>query len=264
MQDRHSNRKKYFQELSYSCEKYYLPYVQSFYKSKPFDEKFSVLEIGCGEGGNLLPFARLGCRVAGIDIASTRIEQAIAFFKEEGIPGNFFCGDIFSSSHPGEYDLIIIHDVIEHVRDKRRLLEIAASLLSPEGVVYVGFPAWQMPFGGHQQICRNKYVSHLPFVHLLPSGMYRKILEKAGESKETVEELIDIKRCATSVELFKKVLKETPLHPVSERYYFINPHYEIKFNLSPRTLIAPIRNLPFVRNFFTTSYFCLLAKESLS
>ena len=35
--------------------------------------------MGCGEGGNLVPFAQLGCRVTGIDIAECRIIGGIGF-----------------------------------------------------------------------------------------------------------------------------------------------------------------------------------------
>ena len=48
-----------------------------------------VLEVGCGEGGNLLPFAKAGCRVMGVDIDAMRIEQARAFFAT-GVPPNIY------------------------------------------------------------------------------------------------------------------------------------------------------------------------------
>lgn len=59
-----------------------------------------------------------------------------------------------------KYDIILIHDVIEHI-DKCRKVEFilhAKEFLSETGIIFWGFPAWQMPFGGHQQICRTDFV----------------------------------------------------------------------------------------------------------
>lgn len=51
-------------------------------KYKTIDSVTRVLEVGCGEGGNLLPFARLGAKVVGVDLSETRIEQARIFFSK--------------------------------------------------------------------------------------------------------------------------------------------------------------------------------------
>ena len=65
MQERQKNRKLYFEELSITSKKYYIPYISKFKKIK---EGMNILEIGCGDGGNLLPFAELGCSTTGVDI----------------------------------------------------------------------------------------------------------------------------------------------------------------------------------------------------
>lgn len=73
MQQRHENRKTYFQELATTSELHFLPYIHRFTSVTP---QSRILEIGCGEGGNLVPFARIGCRVTGIDLSENRIRQA--------------------------------------------------------------------------------------------------------------------------------------------------------------------------------------------
>ena len=83
--------------------------------------------------------------------------------------------------------------------------------LRPQGLAFFAFPAWQMPFGGHQQNCRNKMLSHLPYFHLLPKGMYRWILNRGGESPEAVKELLEIKRTATPIERFERLIREGAL-----------------------------------------------------
>ena len=91
MQQRHENRKTYFQELATTSELHFLPYIHRFTSVTP---QSRILEIGCGEGGNLVPFARIGCRVTGIDLSENRIRQARQFFQEERLPATFIASDI--------------------------------------------------------------------------------------------------------------------------------------------------------------------------
>ena len=51
MHDRHTDREKYFGEQAQTTRKHVIPFIETV---KKVDEKLSVLEIGCGEGGNLL------------------------------------------------------------------------------------------------------------------------------------------------------------------------------------------------------------------
>ena len=55
-----------------------------------------VLEIGCGEGGNLLPFSEIGCNTVGVDLAESRIKDAKTFFNESHTKGEFIASDIFN------------------------------------------------------------------------------------------------------------------------------------------------------------------------
>ncbi|MDY5434624.1 class I SAM-dependent methyltransferase [Bacteroides pyogenes] len=258
MQRRHTNRKQYFRELAQTCEKYFLPFIENHLK---ITLEHRILEIGYGEGGNLSPFSKRGCEVMGIDISAVRIAEAKQFFQEEGLAGRFSCQDIFSATIDGKFDIIIIHDVIEHVMYKKKLLTLAKNLLNDNGLIYVGFPPWQMPFGGHQQICNNRVVSLLPFIHLLPPKRYRAFLKQMGVKERAISELIEIKECKITIEKFKKLVKETDLAQIDEEYYFINPHYESKFGLKPRKTAPLFSAIPILRNFCTTSYFAVLRNK---
>ena len=256
MQERQLNRRQYFNELATTCEKYYIPYISH---TKPITSGMRILEVGCGDGGNLLPFSRMGCETIGVDISETRIQDACRFFKEEGAKGEFIVSDVFLLDDlKGSFDVILCHDVIEHIDDKQGFLGKLHTFLKDDGIVFMSFPAWQMPFGGHQQICKSKLLSHLPFFHLLPKGLYRRILVWGGESNGCIEELMNIKQTRCPIELFEKCLRATSLRILTRTRYFINPHYEIKFGLRPRKLTSLIGNIPYIRNFFTTSSFYIL------
>ena len=259
MQARHLDRKTYFEDSAITSSLFYLPYIRKFH---PITSCSKILEIGCGEGGNLKPFANIGCRVFGVDMAQIRIEQARQFFSEEKLKGHFESGDFLEYPTPSEddkFDIAILHDVIEHVPDKIAFLSHIRNFLKEDGILFVAFPAWQMPFGGHQQICRNNVWSKIPFFHLLPHSWYRFILRKvAKEEDATIKELLYIKQCRCPIEKFEKVIKTVDLSIQSRLLWFINPHYHQKFGLNPRKLCLPISHIPILRNFFTTSCFYLL------
>lgn len=257
MQERHVNRKQYFDELAVTSKKFYIPYIRKFI---PVNSQTKILEIGCGDGGNLLPFAELGCQVTGVDMAETRIKQACSFFAEHGKEATLIASDIFKLKDlEQQFDLILVHDVIEHISDKRKFISDTKRYLKPDGIIFMAFPAWQMPFGGHQQICQSKVVSHLPFIHLLPDFLYVALLKRFGERADTVGELLNIKSTRTSIELFYKIMKELDFKIIHKQFYFINPHYEVKFGLHPRRLPGVLSKIPYLRNFFTSSCFFMIA-----
>ena len=45
----------------------------------------SILDLGCGDGGNLVFFARLGFAVSGLDYAPTALRLAREWFAQEGL-----------------------------------------------------------------------------------------------------------------------------------------------------------------------------------
>ena len=48
--------------------------------------------------------------------------------------------------------------------------------------------------------------SHLPFIHLLPNPLYKLLLKTCNEEKGTMNELMSIKECRTSIELFERLI----------------------------------------------------------
>lgn len=256
MQERHQNRLVYFKELSITSKNYFIPYIQNWYS---VEAGKNVLEIGCGEGGNLLPFSEMGCNTVGVDIAVSRIKDAKIFFKMAHAKGNFIAQDIFLLNElEQKFDIIICHDVLEHISNKDLFLSNLSKYLEPQGIVFMSFPAWQMPFGGHQQICRSKILSHMPFIHLLPTAVYRFLLKTFGEDDDCINELLSIQKTRISIEGFEGFLKKTNLLIQNRTLWLVNPHYKIKFGLSPRKLNRKIARIPFIRDFFTTSCFYIL------
>ena len=262
MKSRYIDRERYFNELAQTSREFYIDYIGKW--KKP-GKGCRVLEIGCGEGGNLLPFAELGCHVEGLDLAPKKIENAALFFAQRGRKGSFSCSDFLTCTPPPAdslYDVIIIHDVIEHIEPegKKLFFERARQYVRPDGIIFFGFPAWQMPFGGHQQICRSK-AARLPFIHLLPRGIYKTYLRMFRENEAQIDELLSIKRSRMTPESFEALASAQGYRILDRTLWFITPHYKAKFRLKPRKLGALLRTIPYIRNFFTTSCFYIIRPD---
>lgn len=261
MQERHTDRKRYFTEQGITVEKYVIPLLSNYIN---IDKNTSVLEIGCGEGGNLSPFMNLGCnKIVGIDLSEGKIKNAKSFFKDHPNAKNieFIHNDIYNMEALGEFDIILTRDVLEHIHGQERFMQFVKKFLKPGGLFFLGFPPWYNPFGGHQQICENKMLSKLPYFHILPSPLYRFILKSFGESKAKIENLMEVKETGITIERFEKIIRKTGYKKVKRIFYFINPNYEVKFGLKPRKQNILFSSIPYFRNFIITTNYYLVTPE---
>lgn len=261
MQKRHTEPLQYLNEQIVSTQKHVLPFIGSAFS---IIEGLQVLEIGCGEAGNLKPFLDLGCICTGVDFSTHKIENGRAYFANHPYAKNItlISEDIYNiKEFQAKFDLIILRDVIEHIHDQDKFLGLMKSLMAPGGVAFFAFPPWQNPFGGHQQICENKILSVLPYVHLLPKNIYKAVLNFFGESEAKITSLLEIKETGISLERFEKVCKKNGYRTLIKQYFFINPNYEVKFGLRPRKLL-PVFNIKYLRNYYVTAGYYLIANES--
>jgi SAM-dependent methyltransferase len=259
MQERHIDREQYFQEQGYTTMKYVIPFIREVF---PLTENSSVLEIGCGEGGNLTPFLEMGCSVTGIDISESKIRKAADFLAQPEYQSRLrlVADDIYNIHDPSlKADLIMMRDVIEHIHDQERFMEFLKRFLNPGGVVFFAFPPWYNPFGGHQQICRSRILSRMPYFHLFPAFIYVGILKLFGESRGTIDALLEMKGTGISIERFQRILRKEQYKIKKIRHYLINPNYEIKFRLRPRKQVRFITFLPFIRDLLTTASYYLVS-----
>ncbi len=259
MHERYTNRERYFQEQSFTTERFVIPFIREV---APVTPESKVLEIGSGEGGNLKPFVDMGCLVYGIDLSTSKITNGIKFFENH--PNNknikLIAEDIYKSdlSSLPKFDIIMLRDTLEHIYDQDKFLEHLKNFMAPGGKVFLGFPPWYMPFGGHQQICESKFLRKLPYFHLLPRFMYKGMLKMFGESEAKITNLMEVWDTRISINRFKRIIKKRNFTIEKETFYMINPNYEVKFNLKTRAL-PKILNIPILRDFITTTYYCVIS-----
>lgn len=257
----HKSRKKFYDLQYKTAKEYIIPYLQ---KTMEISEGTKVCEIGCGEAGVLAAFRELGCDCTGVELQPTREEWAREYHATLDLPGsieliNKNIYDVDPNDPDFKYDIIILKDVIEHIHDQSRFMLVLLSFLRKGGQVFFGFPPWRMPYGGHQQICRSK-LSKLPYLHLLPSGIYRKLLESAGEKPKHVRELIEIKETGIGINRFESIAKQSGFVVLRRKLWFLNPIYKYKFGRGPIAQSSVVGGIPYFRDFFTTAvYYTLTA-----
>jgi SAM-dependent methyltransferase len=255
MHDRHINRDRYFKEQIYTTEKFVIPYIN---ETMSITKDTVVVEIGCGEGGNLMPFLDMGCKIIGIDLASNKIENAKAQFSTHPNVANsfFFVEDIYKvdpSTLP-KFNLIIMRDVIEHIPNQEKFIPFLKHFMAPNAKVFFGFPPWRMPFGGHQQVLKSKFLSTLPYFHLFPKPIYKSILKAFGESDGAVAGMFENVDTGISISRFERIMLNNGYKIDKKTLFFINPNYEIKFKLKTRVL-PKFLQIPWFKDFFTTAYY---------
>lgn len=263
MQERHQDRKTYFKEQSYTSGTYVIPFIE---KHLNLTENTSILEVGCGEGGNLEPFLNRGCQIYGIDILKSKIDNALAFYDKHPNKEKLklIAADIYAPPKEldKEFDLIIMRDVLEHIHDQVRFMHYIKKFLKADGLFYLGFPPWQNPFGGHQQMCYSPFLSKLPWFHLLPGKLYPGLMRIWKEPEGRIQDLLEIKDTRITIEKFNKILRKENYKLVHSTFWFFNPNYEIKFGLKPRITLKLFAKIPFIRNFYITTCYYLIKKSS--
>ncbi|HEY5984597.1 MAG TPA: class I SAM-dependent methyltransferase [Anaerolineales bacterium] len=133
--------------------------------------KGAILENGCGVGMYVEHLASFGGHVTGLEFDRERAEEAaersprIVNAAGEKLP--------FAES---SFDLILSHEVIEHVRDDRLAVAEMVRVLKPGGRVVLFAPNRGYPFETHGVYWGGKYrFGNKLFVNYLPRRLRNKL-----------------------------------------------------------------------------------------
>jgi 2-polyprenyl-3-methyl-5-hydroxy-6-metoxy-1,4-benzoquinol methylase len=256
--DFHHNKNEYFRQQYENSKNYVLPFIQLDF---PEIQNKNVLEIGCAEGGVLKAFTDLGCVCTGVELSTSKVENAKKFMENEWKNGQiqFICKNIYDLDFQNEFqhffDVILLKDTIEHIPQQENIIAYLKSFLKPNGVIFFGFPPWYMPWGGHQQICKSKVLMLMPYFHLLPMPVYQWTLKFWGETDIKIKELVEIKETGISTHRFEHILKQSDYKILRRRFYFVNPIYRYKFQTKPLEQWKWLGKIPFLRDIFATTVY---------
>jgi len=123
MIERTVQRKKYFDELLFQIESI-------------LNRKGHLLEVGAGEGTLLHTALDRGWEVEGTEVSQSAVRYIHKRFNIKMSHG--VLEDI--SLQPNSYDAIILHHVLEHVKNPKTTLEKVAELVRGDGIIRIEVP----------------------------------------------------------------------------------------------------------------------------
>jgi len=130
-----------------------------------------ILDVGCGLGLYVRRFRQFSQDVHGVDVDAERVREAsqtlpnIRQASAEALP---YADDFF--------DLVLLHEVLEHVGDDRAAVCAAHRVLKPGGRMVIFAPNRFYPFETHGCYWRGRYhFGNIPLLGYLPTGWRNKL-----------------------------------------------------------------------------------------
>lgn len=100
-----------------------------------------VLDVGCGDAGVPIAFAEAGARAAGIEPHQPSVHRGRVRAEEHGVEVHLRQGLAEELPYAdASFDLVILDNVLEHVRDQARTLTEIRRVLRPQGLLYMVTP----------------------------------------------------------------------------------------------------------------------------
>jgi len=184
-----------------------------------------VLEIGCGDGGNIIPmgFELPNSQFLGIDLASIPIQNAQRVIDRTGARNvTVRAIDLMEVAEDfGTFDYIIAHGVYSWVPEQvqRKILSICSDHLSPRGLAFISFNTG--PAGRIRQLTRD-----MMMFHLQAGGIEA---DQVREGRDFLQMLVNV---AEESSTWKAVLGKEAVR-LSERSDSVTCHDELGPDYSP-------------------------------
>ena len=130
-----------------------------------------MLDIGCGVGAFVRRLADLSAHVYGVDIDGERVRRGA-----QAVPGLAMAVSENLPFQDSAFDLVLLHEVLEHVRDDALTLREACRVTRPGGHVVIFCPNRLYPFETHGVFLGKRYVfGNIPLVNYLPDPLRRRL-----------------------------------------------------------------------------------------
>ncbi len=126
-----------------------------------------VLDVGCGAGPASLYFSKLGANVKGIDLSEKAIAECNRAKEFYGLKNLEFRNEGFDDySEQSIYDVVMMTEVLEHLKDDRAALNKIGSLLKKNGFLLMSVPSVNAPLhkkymNKHEKDPFDERVGHL-------------------------------------------------------------------------------------------------------
>ncbi len=220
----------------------------------------SMLDVGCGSGGGVCAMYDLGVKCIGYDVNPRLVAEADALKGERAIP--FSTADIYAREQPASaeegYDLVVLHDVFEHLDRKDEMMQKLKLYLKPQGRLLITFPPYYSAYGAHQQHLKASFAK-LPFFHLVPFMLSAIVPRLQGEDAYVISEVTKLGRLKMGMKKFEEIAARNTMRIVGKEAYIISPNH-IRFGLKPIPA-GPVANVPVLGEVLCTGVVYLLARQ---
>jgi SAM-dependent methyltransferase len=125
-----------------------------------------ILDVGCGIGTYVDKLRLFSDRVYGIDVEMERVMEG-----GQRLPNLLIAAAESPPFSTASFDVILLHEVLEHVQDDRQVVREAHRLLTPGGRMVIFAPNRLYPFETHGIYWRGEYrFGNFPLVNYLPAS----------------------------------------------------------------------------------------------
>ena len=134
-----------------------------------------ILDIGCGLGVYVRKFREFSDRVCGIDIDTKRLREGA-----RTTPGLMLSASETLPFRDAAFDVVVLNEVIEHVRDDAATLAEALRVIRPGGHIVIYAPNRLYPFETHGIYLGRRFIfGNIPLVNWLPNPLRNKLVPHA-------------------------------------------------------------------------------------
>jgi SAM-dependent methyltransferase len=168
--------------------------------------------------------------------------------------------DLTELETAGPFDLVLLHDVLEHVVRPDAVLEAARRSLVDGGHVFVSFPPYWSAFGGHQHLAAG-WARAVPYVHYLPARVFYRVA-RPGDNEymreaDSLEDLESVRATKLSLRRAEAAFSRAGLKIESSERFLLRPEYTVRYGL--RTAGAgALGRTPLLRELIVNGAFYLL------
>ena len=151
---------------------------------------------------------------------------------------------------------MLLRDVIEHLDDTYIALLNIKKIIKKNGVLYVTFPPYHSPYGGHQHTLKST-AGKFPFIHLLPRSIFYKLIKNGRE-----KDIIEVKRLSNirlTIKKFEDAAAKAGYTIEKSEFYLLRPVFKAKFGL-PALKINALSKIPILSSIFTLEASYILRK----
>jgi len=134
-----------------------------------------ILDVGCGVGAFVRRLRQLSPHVWGVDVDAERVRAGarevggLALAAAEHLP-----------FREAAFDVVLLHEVLEHVGDDAATLRECVRVVAPGGHIVIFTPNRLYPFETHGVYLGRRYVfGNVPLVNYLPGALRRRLVPHA-------------------------------------------------------------------------------------